>query len=145
MVARSESTGSNGTIWPPSASAWSSSATVVPARTRTVISAGSKVTTPDGARTSRASDDTEPPTSRCVHPVHHSRYARVEQQQRVEVAVAGMEDVHDLQVEPGGDVVDLAQYVHQLGAGHDGVVQVVIGGDARHRTERRLPTLPQQR
>ena len=54
--------------WPASASAAVSSAVVVPARTVTVISAGSYDTTPDGACTSRASGCTSPPTCHRVLP-----------------------------------------------------------------------------
>ena len=54
--------------WPCSASAAWSSATVVPARTQTVISSGRYSTMPDGARTSRTSPFGAPPTSHWVPP-----------------------------------------------------------------------------
>ena len=42
-----------------------------------------------------------------VDPLHHARLARVEHQQRVQVAVAGVEHVHHQQLVAVGDLVDL--------------------------------------
>ena len=42
-----------------------------------------------------------------VDAIHDARFALVEDQQRVEVAVAGVEHVHDEQVVPLDDLVDL--------------------------------------
>ena len=80
-----------------------------------------------------------------VHPLEHARLAGVEQQQRVEVAVAGVEDVHHDQVVALGDRVDLGEHVDQPPAGHDGVVQVVVRPDAGDGAERRLAALPPAR
>ena len=80
-----------------------------------------------------------------VHPLPDPGLARVEHEDRVQVAVAGVEDVHDDEVVLGRDLVDLAQHLDQPGAGHDRVVQVVVGRDAGDRAERRLAALPQQR
>ena len=70
---------------------------------------------------------------------------RVEHDERVQVAVAGVEHVHHREPLLVGDLVDLAQHVDELRARHHRVVQVVVGRDAGDRAERRLPALPQQR
>ncbi len=44
-----------------------------------------------------------------------------------------------------GELLDAAEHLRQPRAGHDAVLHVVVGGDAAHRGERRLPPLPEQR
>ena len=80
-----------------------------------------------------------------VDPLPDARLAGVEHDQRVQVAVAGVEDVHHREPLLAGDRVDLAQHVDELRARHDRVVQVVVGRDAGDRAERRLAALPEQR
>ena len=65
--------------------------------------------------------------------------------QRVQVAVAGVEDVHRDERVRVGDLVDAPQHLDEAGARDDRVVQVVVGRDAGDRAERRLAALPQQR
>ena len=80
-----------------------------------------------------------------VDPLDHARLAGVVDEQRVEVAVAGVEHVEHEQVVAGGDLVDLRQHGGQLGPRHDRVVQVVVRLDPGDGAERRLAALPQQR
>ena len=80
-----------------------------------------------------------------VDPLHHARLALVEDEQRVQVAVAGVEHVHHEQLVPFDDLVDLLEHLGQSAAGHDGVVQVVVRLDAGDGAERGLAALPQQR
>ena len=79
-----------------------------------------------------------------VHLLEHAGLARVERQQRMEVAVAGVEHVEHPQAARRRDLVDTAEHLDQPRARHHRVVQVVVGRDARHRAERRLAALPQQ-
>ena len=69
----------------------------------------------------------------------------IEHDERVQVAVAGVEHVHRDELVRVGDLVDAAEHLDELRAGHDRVVQVVVGRDAGDRAERRLASLPQQR
>ncbi len=64
----SGSSASRATSWPPAWPVARSSSRVVPARTLTIISAGSWATTPAGAATSRTSGGAAPPTSHWVRP-----------------------------------------------------------------------------
>ena len=76
--------------------------------------------------------------ARGVHPLEHARLALVEHEQRVEVAVAGVEHVHHEQVVAGGDLVDLGAAPRPAALrGHDGVVQVVVRLDPGDGAERR--------
>ncbi len=83
--------------------------------------------------------------ARRVHALPHALVATVEHEERVQVAVARVEHVHHDEVVRGRDLVHAPQHLDELGAGHDRVVQVVVGRDARDRAERRLAPLPQQR
>ena len=81
-----------------------------------------------------------------VHALPDPRLARVEHDQRVQVAVAGVEHVHHREPLLGArSSYDLAQHVDEPGARDDRVVQVVVGRDAGDRAERRLAALPEQR
>ena len=80
-----------------------------------------------------------------VHALPDAGLAPVEHEQRMQVAVAGVEHVHHDDVVRVGDLVHAPQHLDELGARHDRVVQVVVGRDARDRAERRLAALPQQR
>ena len=55
----------------------------------------------------------------------------VERQQRVQVAVPGVEHVRDDQVVALGDLVDAGEDLHQPGPGNDAVVEVIVGSDLR--------------
>ena len=79
-----------------------------------------------------------------VHPLEHARLALVEHEQRMEVAVAGVEDVHHDQLVAVGDLVHLPQHLAQPRPGHDGVVQVVVRLDAGDGAERALAALPDE-
>ena len=63
----------------------------------------------------------------------------------MQVPVAGVEHVRDDQLVTRGDLVHAGQHVHELGPGHDAVVQVVVRRDRRHRAERVLAPLPDER
>ncbi len=80
-----------------------------------------------------------------VNSIHDTWLALVEHQQRMQVAVAGMEHVHHQQVVSLDDLVDLAQHFGQPATGNDGVVQVVVGLDPGDGPECVLASLPQQR
>ena len=58
-----------------------------------------------------------------MHPLPDPGLALVEHDQRVQVAVAGVEDVHHREVVLAGDLVHALQHVDEAGAGHDGVMQ----------------------
>jgi len=70
--------------------------------------------------------------------------AQVEEDVRVQVAVARVEDVGDGQAVVLADLADPAQHLGQAGAGHDAVVQVVVGPDATEGPDRALAAGPQQ-
>src|SRR5262245_61444040 len=69
----------------------------------------------------------------------------VVEDERVEIAVAGVEDVADPQAVLDLELGDPAQDLGQLRARDDAVLDVVVARDAAHRRERRLPSLPEQR
>ena len=52
-----------------------------------------------------------------VHPLDDAWLPIIEQQQRMQVAVAGMEDVHDDQLVTRRDLIDLLEHVGQLDRG----------------------------
>jgi hypothetical protein len=79
-----------------------------------------------------------------VNSIKHAFLRRIEGHQRVEVAITGMEHVHDRQVVAIGDVVHLSQDGNQFGARHHGVMEVVVGGQLGHSPESSLAPLPQQ-
>ena len=68
----------------------------------------------------------------------------VVQHQRVQVAVAGMEDVGDAQAIAVADDLQARQGFGQAGAGDDAVVGVIVGRQASDGAERLLAALPQQ-
>ena len=70
---------------------------------------------------------------------------RVVADERVQVAVAGVEDVGDLQPVLGGELVDPAQHLGQPRARDHAVLDVVGRRDPAHRRERRLARPPDQR
>ena len=71
-----------------------------------------------------------------------ARDARVVEHERMEVAVAGVEDVADAQAGSLRELVDAAQHLRQLRARDDAVLHVVVGADPAHRGERRLAPAP---
>ena len=70
--------------------------------------------------------------------------AFVEQQDRMDVAVAGVEDVDDADAVPRARLGDELQDLGQLRARHDAVLRAVTGAQAADRAERLLAALPQQ-
>ena len=81
-----------------------------------------------------------------VHALHHAGLAAVVDEQRVQVAVAGVEHVEHEQVVAGGDLVHLRPAPPGSSRPrHHRVVQVVVRLDPGDRAERRLAPLPQQR
>src|SRR5712691_7371010 len=71
--------------------------------------------------------------------------AGVVEDERVQVAVAGVEDVADAEAVLALQVADPPQHFGQLRAGDDAVLDVVIVRDPAHRREGGLATLPEQR
>src|SRR5439155_19434889 len=80
---------------------------------------------------------------------HHARIlarlARLIEDVRVEVAVAGVEDVPDAQAVSGDDLVDAAEHVRELRARDHTVHHHVRGRHATVGAERGLAPLPQER
>ena len=71
--------------------------------------------------------------------------APVVEDERVQVAVARVEDVADAEPVLLRERVDPAQHLRQLRARHDAVLHVVVGADAAHRGEGRLASAPDGR
>ena len=65
--------------------------------------------------------------------------------QRMQVAVAGMEHVADAQAAARLELADALEHLGQLRARHDAVLHVVVRRHAPHRRERALPPLPDPR
>jgi hypothetical protein len=82
---------------------------------------------------------------RRVHARALVRVARVVADVRVQVAVAGVEDVADAHTVRGADGGDARQHVGQPRARHHRILQHEVRGDAPHRPERLLAPLPQSR
>src|SRR3712207_4398553 len=68
----------------------------------------------------------------------------VVEDERVQVAVAGVEDVGDAHAVLLTDLGDPLQDLPELRARDDGVLYVVVVADAAHRRERRLAALPEE-
>ena len=69
----------------------------------------------------------------------------VEEHQRVQVAVAGVEDVGHPHAGGAGQLGDGGEHLGQRGARDDAVLDDVVGADPAHRGERGLAALPDQR
>src|SRR5215210_714633 len=69
----------------------------------------------------------------------------VVEDQRVEVAVASVEDVRDAHTVLLAELADPLEYVPEFRARDDRVLHVVVVGDPAHRRERGLSTLPKER
>ena len=69
----------------------------------------------------------------------------VEEHQRVQVAVAGVEDVGHADAGVPGEVGDRLEHLGQRGARDDAVLDDVVGADPPDRGERGLAALPDQR
>src|SRR5207237_8135659 len=68
--------------------------------------------------------------------------APVVQDERMQVAVAGVEDVADAQPVQLRELLDAPQHGRQLRARNDAVLDVVVGADPSHRGKGRLATAP---
>ena len=79
-----------------------------------------------------------------VHALGRAGLSCVVDEQRMQVAVARVEDVHHEEVVLLRDRVDLLEHLDESRARDHRVVQVVVGLDAGNRTERRLASLPQR-
>ena len=77
--------------------------------------------------------------------MHLLRVAGIEQYQRVQVAVAGMEHIGHRQAIVLGEAVDFIEHFRHFTARNGAVHTVVIGCDATDGGERRFAPLPQQR
>ena len=79
------------------------------------------------------------------HALHLVGVALVEEQDRVDVAVAGVEDVGDRGGRTSSPiVVDAPEDVRQLRARHDAVLRAVAGAEPADGAERLLAALPEQ-
>ena len=72
-----------------------------------------------------------------------SRVPFVEQENGMNVAVAGVKDVDDPQFVAGGDFRDFAEDVRELRAGDDAVLRAVTGAEPADGSERLLAALPE--
>ena len=95
----------------------------------------------DAARIERDPQDLGPGG---MNPFEYTVDPGVEHQERMQVAVAGVEHVEHDHVVAVGDVVDLLEGVGKGATGNDGVVEVVVGGDLGDGAERGLAALPEQ-
>src|SRR5580692_1435144 len=73
-----------------------------------------------------------------------ARDARVEEDERVEIAVAGMEDVGDADACGGAEAPDFAHNLGKSGAGYDPVLHNVVGRDAAHGGEGGFAAFPDE-
>ncbi len=78
-----------------------------------------------------------------VHPLELIRVARVEQDQGVQVPVAGVKDVAVLEAVALHDLGDLRQGIGQQGARHRAVIDQVVRRQPRHRSEGAAPSFPE--
>ena len=78
-----------------------------------------------------------------VHALELTRVARIEEDQRVQVAVAGVEHVAMLEPMAPDDLGDLGQGLGQQGPRHGAVVDEVVRGQARHGPERPAAAFPE--
>ena len=70
--------------------------------------------------------------------------ARVVEDERVEVAVAGVEDVGDADACCGAEAGDFAHDLREGGAGNNAVLHDVVGGDAAHGGEGGFAAFPDE-
>src|SRR5205823_12819059 len=79
------------------------------------------------------------------HPLDLVAIALVVEQDRMDVAVAGVEDIGDPQALLFGDPADDAQDLGHLGARHDAVLRAVVGRQTADGAEGALAALPERR
>ena len=94
-----------------------------------------------GEAAARGHAQLEDLVARLLGPLGLGRIVGVVEDQRVQVAVAGVEDVGDAQAVPVADVRDGDQHLAQL-AERDHAVHAVVVGDAADGAERGLAALP---
>src|SRR5690606_28547610 len=82
--------------------------------------------------------------ARFEHAFARARDTFVEQQVRVQVAIARMEDVGDRKAVAIGDGVDVGKRLYQLRSRHDAVEDVVVRRVAAERAEGALSPAPEQ-
>ena len=75
-------------------------------------------------------------------PFYFFRVTLIEQEDRVEIAVAGVEDVDDADLVLRADFADAPEDVRQLSARNDAVLRAVAGAEAADRAEGLLAGLP---
>ena len=75
---------------------------------------------------------------------HISGLARVEQDDRVHVAVAGVEDVADGEAGALRHPADKAQRGGDLGARHDAILHIIRGADSSHGAKRVFAAFPEK-
>ena len=84
-------------------------------------------------------------TARLLRALGLAGHAGVVEHERVQVAVARVEDVADAQAVLALQLGDPAQHLGEPGARDDPVLDVVVAADAAHRGEGRLAPLPEER
>ena len=80
-----------------------------------------------------------------VHALHDTGLALVEDEQRVQIAVAGMKHVEDHEFVARRNLEHLIHDLGEAGPGNDRIVEVVVGLEIRNCAERGFAGLPQQR
>src|SRR5579859_5134635 len=79
-----------------------------------------------------------------AHALHFAGDLRVEEDQRVQIAIAGMENVAHAQAVAVADFANAPQHIWQFGTWHHAVLHVKFGTDAPDRTEGVLATRPEK-
>ena len=82
--------------------------------------------------------------ARVDHPLLGAGHVGVPQDQRVQVAVAGVEDVGDAEARFARDLLDARQRRRQLGARHHAVDGVVVGREPADRGKRAFAARPER-
>ena len=73
-----------------------------------------------------------------------TRFTRIKEDNRVHVAVAGVEDIADGQTVLLANLADIAESRRDLGTGHDTILHVVKRADPADGAKRVLAALPQK-
>src|SRR5262249_14365635 len=81
-------------------------------------------------------------TTGCQHALSLLRIALVEQQNRMNVSIAGVEHINDADIMPLSDFSDPAKNVRQLRARHHPILRAITRAQSPNAPERPLAALP---
>src|SRR5204863_4080722 len=81
--------------------------------------------------------------SRLPHALNLARHLRIEEDERVQVAVASMEDVADFELVVIADFADATQHIGKFGTWHNTILHVELGADASNRAKSVFATRPE--